>query len=139
MTRKTAGMSMSTVVKTMLRLAESQNELRVVGDQVGSSTNTFDLSKLLLDMIQTNRFGIYHATNEGFCSWSKFAKEIFRLSEKNVMVNSITTEEYPTTRAVHPKNSRLSKQKLVDNGFEPLPSWQDSLAQYLNALKLEVK
>lgn len=84
----------------MLRLAETQDELSVVGNQVGSPTNTFDLSKLLFDMIQTNRYGIYHATNEGFCSWSEFAKEIFRLSEKNVVVNSITTEEYPTRAGV---------------------------------------
>jgi dTDP-4-dehydrorhamnose reductase len=132
------GLNGNNFVKTMLRLAETRNELNVVGDQVGSPTNTFDLSRLLLDMIQTNQYGIYHATNEGICSWSEFAKEIFRLSEKNVVVNSITTEEYPT-RAVRPKNSRLSKRKLVENGFEPLLSWQDSLAQYLNALKHEVK
>jgi dTDP-4-dehydrorhamnose reductase len=132
------GLNGNNFVKTMLRLAETRNELSVVGDQVGSPTNTFDLSRLLLDMIQTNRYGIYHATNEGFCSWSEFAKKIFNLSEKKIVVNSITTEEYPT-RAVRPKNSRLSKQKLVDKGFEPLPSWQDSLAQYLIALKHEVK
>lgn len=132
------GQNGNNFVKTMLRLAETRNKLSVVGDQVGSPTNTFDLSRLLLEMIQTNRYGIYHATNEGFCSWSEFAKEIFRLSEKNVVVHSITTEEYPA-RAVRPKNSRLSKRKLVESGFEPLPKWQDSLAQYLNALKREVK
>jgi dTDP-4-dehydrorhamnose reductase len=132
------GLNGNNFVKTMLRLAETRDELNVVGDQVGSPTNTFDLSRLLLDMIQTNKYGIYHATNEGFCSWSEFAKEIFRLSDKKVVVNSIATEEYPT-RAVRPKNSRLSKQKLTENGFEPLPNWQDSLAQYLNALKHEVK
>jgi dTDP-4-dehydrorhamnose reductase len=132
------GLNGNNFVKTMLRLAETRDELNVVGDQVGSPTNTFDLSRLLLDMIQTNKYGIYHATNEGFCSWSEFAKEIFRLSDKKVVVNSIATEEYPT-RAVRPKNSRLSKQKLIENGFEPLPNWQDSLAQYLNALKHEVK
>lgn len=89
-------------------------------------------------MIETSKYGIYHVTNEEFCSWADFAKEIFKLAEKNVIVNSITTEEYPT-RAVRPKNSHLSKQKLIDNGFEPLPVWGDSLKQYLNALKHEVK
>lgn len=132
------GQNGNNFVKTMLRLAETRNKLSVVGDQVGSPTNTFDLSRLLLNMIQTNRYGIYHATNEGFCSWSEFAKEIFRLSEKNVVVHSITTEEYPA-RAVRPKNSRLSKRKLVESGFEPLPKWQDSLAHYIDALKREVK
>jgi dTDP-4-dehydrorhamnose reductase len=132
------GLNGNNFVKTMLRLAENRNELNVVGDQVGSPTNTFDLSRLLLDMIQTDRYGIYHATNEGFCSWAEFAEETFRLVEKKVKVNSIATEEYPT-RAVRPKNSRMSKQKLIDNGFNPLPSWQDSLKQYLIALKHEVK
>ncbi|MBT2724013.1 dTDP-4-dehydrorhamnose reductase [Bacillus sp. ISL-46] len=132
------GLNGSNFVKTMLRLAETRNELNVVGDQVGSPTNTFDLARLLLDMIQTDKYGVYHASNEGFCSWAEFANEIFRLAGKDVKVNSITTEEYPT-RAVRPKNSRMSKQKLRDNGFLPLLSWQDSLAEYLNALKHEVK
>ncbi|TWD92375.1 dTDP-4-dehydrorhamnose reductase [Neobacillus bataviensis] len=132
------GLNGNNFVKTMLRLAESRNEMNVVGDQVGSPTNTFDLAHLLVDMIQTDKFGIYHATNEGFCSWAEFAKEIFHLSNKPVNVHAITTEEYPT-RAVRPKNSRMSKQKLVDNGFTSLPTWQDSLSRYLNALKHEVK
>jgi dTDP-4-dehydrorhamnose reductase len=132
------GLNGNNFVKTMLQLAETRVELNVVGDQVGSPTNTFDLSRLLLDMIQTNRYGIFHATNEGFCSWAEFAEEIFRLAEKKVKVNSIATEEYPT-RAVRPKNSRMSKKKLFDNGFTPLPSWQDSLKQYLIVLKHEVK
>lgn len=132
------GLNGNNFVKTMLRLAETRDELNVVGDQVGSPTNTFDLSRLLLEMIQTDRYGIYHASNEGYCSWAEFAEEIFHLAEKKVKVNSITTEEYPT-RAVRPKNSRISKQKLTDNGFNPLPSWKDSLKQYLIALKHEVK
>ncbi|MEH7454262.1 dTDP-4-dehydrorhamnose reductase [Gottfriedia acidiceleris] len=132
------GLNGNNFVKTMQRLAETREELNVVGDQVGSPTNTFDLSRLLLDMIQTDRYGIYHASNEGFCSWAEFAEEIFRLAEKKIKVNSITTEEYPT-KAVRPKNSRMSKQKLIDNGFNPLPSWHDSLKQYLIALKYEVK
>ncbi|MCH6267003.1 dTDP-4-dehydrorhamnose reductase [Neobacillus citreus] len=132
------GLNGHNFVKTMLRLAETREELNVVGDQVGSPTNTSDLSRLLLDMIQTNKYGIYHATNEGFCSWAEFAREIFRIAGKTTKVNSITTEEYPT-RAVRPKNSRLSKQKLIENGFEPLPDWKDSLKAYINALQLEVK
>ncbi|MED1471929.1 dTDP-4-dehydrorhamnose reductase [Bacillus salipaludis] len=132
------GINGNNFVKTMLRLAETRNEINVVGDQVGSPTNTFDLSRLLLDMIQTDKYGIYHATNEGFCSWSEFAREIFRLAEKNVRVNSITTEEYPT-RAVRPKNSRMSKKKLIDNGFKQLPNWQNSLDRYIKQLLHEVK
>lgn len=126
------------LLKQSLRLAENRDVLSVVGDQVGSPTNTFDLSRLLLDMIQTDNYGIYHATNEGFCSWADFAKEIFRLSGKAVKVNSIPTADYPT-RAVRPANSRMSKQKLIDNGFEGLPNWKESLEQYLKALKHEVK
>ena len=132
------GMNGNNFVKSMLRLAETRDELNVVGDQVGSPTYTFDLSRLLIDMIQTDKYGIYHASNEGFCSWAEFAKEIFQQSGKSVKVNAITTEEYPT-RAVRPKNSRMSKQKLIDNGFEPLPKWQESLNHYLKQLLHEVK
>jgi len=132
------GMNGNNFVKTMLRLAETRDELNVVGDQVGSPTYTFDLSRLLIDMIQTDKYGIYHASNEGFCSWAEFAKEIFTQAGKNVKVNSITTAEYPT-RALRPSNSRMSKQKLVDNGFQPLPKWQDSLKHYINQLLHEVK
>lgn len=131
------GLNGSNFVNTMLRLGETREEINVVGDQVGSPTNTYDLSKLLLDMIHTEKYGIYHATNEGFCSWAEFAKEIFKIAGKNVKVNSINTEDYPT-RAVRPKNSRLSKEKLIENGFNPLPRWQDSLKKYLNEL-IEVK
>jgi dTDP-4-dehydrorhamnose reductase len=132
------GLNGNNFVKTMLRLAETRNVLNVVGDQVGSPTNTFDLSRLLLDMIQTDQYGIYHATNEGFCSWSDFAKEIFRLADKNVQVHSISTEEYPT-RAVRPKNSRMSKQKLMDKGFKPLPRWENSLAEFIRQLQQGVE
>ncbi|MDI7744009.1 dTDP-4-dehydrorhamnose reductase [Lysinibacillus fusiformis] len=125
-------------IKTMLRLSETHNELNVVGDQYGSPTYTFDLARLLIDMIQTEKYGIYHASNEGFCTWAEFASEIFQQTKKGVTVNAISTEEYPT-RAVRPKNSRMSKQKLVDNGFKPLPKWQDALNHYLNELAQEVK
>ena len=126
-------------IKTMLKLAETRKELNVVGDQIGSPTYTYDLSRLIIDMIETNKFGIYHATNEGFCSWADFAKEIFNLAEKDVKVNSITSEEYPTI-AVRPKNSRMSKQKLIDAGFEPLRNWQEALLHYIGELnKQEVQ
>jgi dTDP-4-dehydrorhamnose reductase len=132
------GMNGNNFVKTMLQLAEIRKEINVVGDQVGSPTYTFELSRLLLDMITTDKYGIYHATNDGFCSWAEFAKEIFRLTEKPVKVNTITTEEYPA-RALRPKNSRMLKHNLIEKGFKPLPYWQDSLVHFLNALKSEVK
>ncbi|MED4941230.1 dTDP-4-dehydrorhamnose reductase [Heyndrickxia coagulans] len=131
------GINGNNFIKTMLRLAETHDELNVVGDQIGSPTYTFDLAKLLIDMIQTDKYGIYQATNEGFCSWAEFAEEIFKQSGKQVKVNTITTEEYPT-KAVRPKNSRMSKQKLVDNGFKPLRPWKEALEHYLNELKIEV-
>ncbi|OIJ11250.1 dTDP-4-dehydrorhamnose reductase [Anaerobacillus alkalilacustris] len=132
------GMNGNNFIKTMLRLSETREELNVVGDQYGSPTYTYDLARLLIDMIETDKYGVYHASNEGFCTWAEFASEIFEQAGKNVTVNSITTEEYPT-RAVRPKNSRMSKQKLIDNGFEPLPNWQDALKHYLNELAQEVK
>ncbi|WP_026679370.1 dTDP-4-dehydrorhamnose reductase [Fictibacillus gelatini] len=131
------GINGNNFVKTMLRLAETRNELNIVGDQFGSPTYTHDLSKLLLNMIQTSKYGIYHVSNEGFCSWAEFAKEIFQQSGKRIKVNTINTEEYPT-RAVRPKNSRMSQQKLIENGFSPLPKWQDAVKRYLRELK-EVK
>jgi dTDP-4-dehydrorhamnose reductase len=132
------GINGNNFINTMLRLAETRNELNVVGDQYGSPTYTVDLAKLLIEMIQTEKYGIYHASNEGFCNWADFATEIFELADKKVSVNSITTEQYPT-RAIRPKNSRMSKQKLVDNGFSALPSWQDALNRYLKELHNEVK
>ncbi|WP_148359268.1 dTDP-4-dehydrorhamnose reductase [Peribacillus simplex] len=131
------GVNGNNFIKTMLRLSETMEELKIVGDQFGSPTYTFDLSRLLLDMIQTDSYGIYHASNEEFCTWAEFAQEIFKLANKNVKVNSITTEEYPT-RAVRPKNSRMSKQKLIDNGFFTLPTWKDALGRYLAELTQEV-
>jgi dTDP-4-dehydrorhamnose reductase len=131
------GINGNNFVKTMLRLAETSDELKVVGDQIGSPTYTYDLARLLIDMIQSDKFGIYHASNEGFCSWAEFAEEVFKQADKNVKVNSITTEEYPT-RAVRPRNSRMSKQELIKNGFDPLPSWQYALQHYIKQL-LEVK
>jgi dTDP-4-dehydrorhamnose reductase len=132
------GINGKNFVKTMLRLAETRNELNVVGDQIGSPTYTFDLARLLIEMIQTDKYGIYHASNEGYCSWAEFAKEIFKQANINVNVNSISTEQYPT-RAVRPKNSRMAKQKLLNNGFTPLPSWQDAVKRYVKELTQEVK
>ena len=117
-------------VKTMLRLAETRSELNVVCDQIGSPTYTADLAPLLCDMIQTDRYGIYHATNEGICSWAEFAQEVFRLSGKDVAVHPIPSSAYPA-KAKRPLNSRLSKQCLQSSGFCRLPSWQNALKHYL--------
>lgn len=125
-------------VKTMLRLAETTKEVNVVCDQIGSPTYTADLALLLCNMIVTDKYGIYHATNEGVCSWAEFAQEIFRLTGKNVKVNAIPTSEYPT-RAVRPLNSRMSKDKLEQMGFCRLPTWQDALKRYLEELEGEQK
>ncbi|MGI1799520.1 dTDP-4-dehydrorhamnose reductase [Priestia sp. TRN 1309] len=132
------GINGNNFVKTMLRLSDTHKQLNVVGDQIGSPTYTFDLAKLLIEMIQSTEYGVYHATNEGFCSWAEFAKEIFKESNKNVKVESISSEQYPT-RAVRPKNSRMTKSKLVKKGFTPLPTWEDAVKRYVKELKLEVK
>lgn len=121
-------------IKTMLRLSETHKELTVVNDQIGSPTYTVDLAKLLVDMIVTDKYGTYHATNEGICSWADFAREIFAQAGKDVVVNNVTTEEYGA-KALRPKNSRMSKDKLVEAGFSRLPQWQDALARYLEELK----
>ena len=120
-------------VKTMLRIAETRDELNVVCDQIGSPTYTADLAPLLCDMIVTEKYGIYHATNEGICSWADFAEEIFRLADKQVKVHHIPTSEYPT-RAVRPLNSRMSKDKLEQAGFTRLPHWKDALKRYLEEI-----
>lgn len=117
-------------VKTMLRLADSHPELNVVADQVGSPTYTADLAVLLCDMIQTDKYGIYHATNEGICSWAEFAEEIFRCAGKTVTVHHIPTSAYPT-KARRPLNSRMSKASLDAAGFSRLPDWKDALKRYL--------
>ncbi len=125
-------------VRTMLDLGKKNNVLRITGDQYGSPTYTADLAPLLCDMIMTDKYGVYHATNEGVCSWAEFAREIFRLAGKNVHVNAVPTSEYPT-RAVRPLNSRMSKDKLERAGFCRLPAWQDALARYLRELEGEEK
>ena len=119
-------------VKAMLRLAETRSELNVVCDQIGSPTYTADLAPLLCDMVQTEKYGIYHATNEDICSWAEFAQEIFRLSGKDVAVHLISSSAYPA-KAKRPLNSRLSKQCLQNSGFCRLPSWQNALKHYLES------
>ena len=120
--------------KTMLRLSETKSELNVVCDQIGSPTYTADLAPLLCDMVVTDKYGIYHATNEGICSWAEFAEEIFRLAGKDVKVNPVPTSEYPT-RAARPLNSRMSKAKLEEMGFSRLPDWHNALVRYLRELE----
>ena len=120
-------------VKTMLRLAETKADLSVVCDQIGSPTYTADLAPLLCDMVQTERYGVYHATNEGPCAWSEFAEAIFELAGRQVVVHPIPTSAYPT-RAVRPLNSRMSKECLHSNGFQELPEWKNALARYLKEI-----
>lgn len=117
-------------VKTMLRLGKERKEINVVSDQIGSPTYTKDLAKLLVDMIQTDKYGVYHATNEGECSWAEFAEEIFKVAEFNVKVNYITTSEYPT-KAKRPKNSMLSKENLISNTFYLLDDWKSAVKRYI--------
>ena len=124
------GVNGKNFVKTMLRLSESRDKLTVVNDQIGSPTFTADLAHLLVDMVLTDKYGIYHATNEGFCSWAEFAAEIFRQSDIKTEVIPVVSSEYPT-KAVRPKNSRLSKKSLEKAGFNYLPSWKDALGRYL--------
>ena len=123
-------------IKTMLNLSKKYDTLRVVNDQIGTPTYTLDLSRLLVDMVETEKYGYYHATNEGgYISWHEFACEIFRQAGITMTVNPVTTAEYGISKAARPFNSRLDKSKLVDAGFEPLPSWQDALARYLKEIE----
>jgi len=117
----------------MLRLGAERPEVRVVNDQFGSPTYTPDLARLLCDMIMTNKFGVYHATNEGFCSWAEFAAEIMRQGNRHCRVTPVPSSQYPTP-AKRPANSRLSKASLDAAGFSRLPAWQDALARYLEEL-----
>ncbi|MBR0102883.1 MAG: dTDP-4-dehydrorhamnose reductase [Selenomonadaceae bacterium] len=128
------GINGKNFVKTMLRLAETKDKLRVVNDQIGSPTYTVDLARLLADMAGTEKFGTYHASNEGFCSWADFAKEIFEQAGLSVEVEGIPTIEYPTP-ARRPFNSRLSKKSLDEASFERLPTWQDAVKRFLAELK----
>jgi dTDP-4-dehydrorhamnose reductase len=127
------GLNGNNFIKTMLRLSEKYDTLRVVNDQIGTPTYTYDLARLLVDMLTTEKYGYYHATNEGgFISWYDFACEIFKQAKRNVKVNPVSTAEYGASKAVRPFNSRLDKSKLEENGFKKLPTWQDALQRYLN-------
>ena len=129
------GLNGKNFIKTMLGLSEKYDTIRVVNEQVGSPTYTFDLARLLVDMIETDKYGYYHATNEGgYISWYDFTCEIFRQAGRSTQVIPVTTEEYGLSKAARPFNSRLDKQKLAQNGFEPLPTWQDALSRYLTEL-----
>lgn len=124
------GKNGSNFVKTMLRLGKEKKEINVVNDQIGSPTYTKDLAPLLCDMVLTEKYGIYHATNEGICSWAEFAKEIMKIGGLDAKVNGISSEEYPS-RVIRPKNSRLSKKSLDENGFQRLPDWKDAVKRYI--------
>ena len=128
------GLNGKNFIKTMLRLGKERGAVSVVDDQIGSPTYTYDLARLLVDMIQTEKYGRYHATNEGLCSWYEFACEIFRQAGMDeVKVTPVDSASYPA-KAKRPFNSRMSKEKLTENGFERLPSWQDALGRYLKVL-----
>lgn len=121
-------------VDTMLRVGKEHPEVRVVNDQIGTPTYCPDLARLLVDMLETEKYGYYHATNEGgYISWADFTKEIFKQAGINSKVIPVTTEEYGLSIAARPKNSRLDKSKLIENGFMPLPTWQDALRRYLES------
>ena len=121
-------------IKTMLNLGKTHDEVKVVDDQIGSPTYTFDLARLLVDMIETDKYGRYHATNEGLCTWYEFAVEIFRQAGISVNVVPVTSEEFQA-KAKRPHNSRLNKDKLDEMGFKRLPSWQDALSRYLKIIR----
>lgn len=128
------GVNGKNFIKTMLRLGEERGEVGVVADQIGSPTYTYDLARLLVDMIETEHYGRYHATNEGLCSWYEFAVEIFRQAGMDqVKVNPLTSDQFPA-KAKRPMNSRMSKEKLDEKGFQRMPSWQDALSRYLEAI-----
>lgn len=128
------GVNGNNFIKTMLKLAETRNELTVVADQFGSPTYTVDLAKLLVEMSETEKYGTYHVNNEGYCNWAEFAEYIFKVNNKEVNVKHITSEEYPQ-KAYRPRNSKLSKKSLDENGFDRLPSWQDAVERYSKELK----
>jgi len=130
------GINGKNFIRTMLNLAKNHKELTVVGDQIGSPTYTRDLAVLLADMAASEKYGIYHATNEGFCSWAEFAGEVFRQAGKDVQVTPVDSAAYPT-KAVRPHNSRMSKEALVQAGFKPLPRWEDAVGRYLIELQNE--
>lgn len=130
------GLNGGNFIKTMLQVGKSHPQVRVVNDQIGTPTYTYDLARLLIDMIESEKYGYYHATNEGgYISWYDFTKEIYRQAGMDTEVLPVTTEEYGLSKAARPFNSRLDKKKLTDNGFVPLPDWKDALQRYLQELE----
>ena len=130
------GLNGGNFIKTMLQVGKNHPPVRVVNDQIGTPTYTYDLARLLVDMIESEKYGYYHATNEGgYISWYDFTKEIYRQTGMDTEVLPVTTEEYGLSKAARPFNSRLDKKKLTDNGFVPLPDWKDALQRYLQELK----
>ena len=127
------GVNGNNFIKTMLRLGKERGSVSVVSDQIGSPTYTYDLARLLVDMIETDKYGIYHATNEGLCSWYEFACEIFKQANLEVEVTPVNSSQFPT-KAKRPFNSRMSKTELDKNGFKRLPTWQDALSRYLKEI-----
>ena len=133
------GVNGKNFIKTMLRLAKDHKEINVVNDQTGSPTYTYDLAVLLADMVETEKYGRYHATNEGLCTWYEFACEIFRAAGmESVKVTPVPSSGYPASKAKRPMNSRMSKEKLSENGFERLPDWKDAVARYLKEINAVV-
>ena len=129
------GVNGNNFIKTMLRLGKERGSVSVVSDQIGSPTYTYDLARLLVDMIETDKYGIYHATNEGLCSWYEFACEIFKQANLEVEVTPVNSSQFPT-KAKRPFNSRMSKTELDKNGFKRLPTWQDALSRYLKEINI---
>lgn len=130
------GVNGKNFIKTMLNVGKKYDTVRVVNDQIGTPTYTYDLARLLVDMIETDKYGYYHATNEGgYISWYDFTCEIFKQAGYTTNVVPVTTEEYGLSKAARPFNSRLEKAKLVENGFTPLPTWQDALSRYLKEIE----
>ena len=130
------GVNGSNFIKTMLNIGKKYDTVRVVNDQIGTPTYTYDLARLIADMAESENYGYYHATNEGgYISWYDFACEIFKQAGYNTNVVPVTTEEYGISKAKRPFNSRLDKSKLLENGFEPLPTWQNALKRYLKEIE----
>ena len=128
------GVNGNNFIKTMLKLGKTKDEISVVNDQIGSPTYTYDLARLLVDMAESNKYGKYHATNEGLCTWYEFACEIFKQANIEVKVKPVTSDMFPS-KAKRPHNSRMEKIKLDENGFTRLPDWKDALSRYLSVIR----
>ncbi|SJZ77111.1 dTDP-4-dehydrorhamnose reductase [Anaerorhabdus furcosa] len=124
-------------IKTILELSKVHNEIKVINDQIGSPTYSFDLSRLIVDMIETDKYGYYHITNEGeYISWYELAKEVFFQKEISTKIIPVSTEQYGVNKAIRPLNSRLNKEKIIENGFKPLPVWKDAVSRFLKELEV---